>query len=314
MKKALTTIFNLLFIGLVLYFILHTHFYEIVDCLKNLSMTHIFILTLTTVLFFILDAWAQYVVLKKCTNKKSMTCACELVFLNHFFNGTTSSMGTIPFQSYYLKKRDIPYSQGIGAMFLNMIFHKLAVFANAIVALCLQWQWLQTKTSIAFYIYLGLILNVCILFVLISFIFWDKSKWILKIKKESLQKELLMIATVARNQLSNMKYNFYMFLAHFIKVIWLCMIPYFCIRVLKKPAISGIQIYVLSSLAYIVASSLPNVAGVGPLEFAYITLFTLFMPGSIVSTSLILYRFFSFYLLFIISTFVFLRIKKRVSC
>ena len=300
--------------GFVLYFILHNHFYEIIQSLQSLSIQNILILVLASLIFFVLDALAQYVVLYRCTNKKSVSCSCELVFLNHFFNGTTSSMGTIPFQSYYLKKKNIPYSQGIGAMFLNMIFHKLAVLANALLALCIQWQWIKKQTTIYFYIRLGIVLNILILIVLVAFIFWDKSKWILKIKKESIQKELLMIASVAREQLSNFKFNIYMFLSHFIKVMWLCVIPYFCIRVLVNPSIQFIQIYVLSSLAYILASSLPNVAGIGPLEFAYMTLFGLYLPGAIVSTSLILYRFFSFYLLFIISTFVFLRIKKYIFC
>ena len=314
MRKTLRAVFNIVFICLVLCFILHKHFYEILACLQTLSMLDLFILALASCIFFFLDSVAQYVVLKDCTNTKSVQCSIELVFLNHFFNGTTSSMGTIPFQSYYLKKRNIPYNQGIGAMLVNMIFHKLAVLVNALLVLLLQFHWMASQESIVFYIWLGLALNGVIIFGLILFIFLDKSKWIHKIKKEALQEELLLMAKQAKNQLCDRRKNLSMFFVHSLKVMWLCVIPYFCIRVLQDSTLNFIQIYALSSLAYILASSLPNVAGIGPLEFAYITLFSTFISGSIVSTSLILYRFFSFYILFIISTFAFVRIKKSISC
>ena len=144
------------------------------------------------------------------------------------------------------------------------------------------------------------------------FIFTKQSeKWIEKwVHKETWKNELLQISLESKRQATNTKYIYKVFLAHFVKVCWMCFIPVFCFRILHVDAMTVLQIYALSSLANIIASSLPNVAGIGPLEYAFIVLFTFYLPAATVSASLILYRISSYYLLFLVSSFIFMHIKS----
>ena len=313
-KKLLKILFNVVFVVLVFYFILHDHYYEIVDSLQQLHLMDILFLAVLGLLFFALDTLAHKQVIEPYVHSHQWKTSFELVSLNHFFNATTSSVGTIPFQSYYLKKKQIPYSQGISAMFLNMIFHKIAVCVNALLVFTFAFSWLMENPSMQGYVWLGFGLNLIIIIILIVFIFWKRTEWIFQklsrfFKSEESKKEMQQLAFFAKEQLKNKKMTIKALLAHQIKVMWLCAIPYFCLFVLHETSLGFFKVYALSSLAYIIASSLPNVAGIGPLEYAYIVLFTFYLPGPLVSTSLLLYRIFSFYFLVIISTFVFLRLR-----
>ena len=304
-----------MFVVLVFYFILHDHYHEIVFSLKQLTFLDFCFLVVCGLIFFMLDAFAHCQLIRPFVHKRRWIISLELVSLNNFFNATTSSMGTIPFQSYYLKKNNIPYSKGVSSMFLNMIFHKIAVCINAFVMFLFSYSWLMKNPNMNFYIGLGFGLNILIIIGLIVFIFWHKTEWIFiqlskLFKKEETRQELQQLADNAQDQLTNIHQDLVALLAHGIKVMWLCAIPYFCLAVLHETSLGFAKIYTLSSLAYIIASSLPNVAGIGPLEYAYLVLFSYYISGSASSASLLLYRIFSFYLLFVISTFVFMHLKK----
>ena len=320
-KKVSKIAFNILFIAFIFYIILHDHYYEIVESLKNISFFQGAFLLGCGLIFFILDGFAHYQVIRHYVSEHRFKCSIELVALNNFFNATTSSVGTIPFQSYYLKKNNIPYSKGISSMFLNMIFHKIAVLFNAIAVTLFQFRWLFSNQALHKYIYLGFFLNIVIIIVLILFVFWNKTErifnkimdWIpASFNKMAAKDEMFALARGAREQMKNSKMMAQIFLAHLLKVCWLCLIPYFCIQVVSDVSLSFSQIYTLSSLAYIIASSLPNVAGIGPLEYAYIILFSFYVTAPVPSTSLILYRTSSFYFLFVISAFMFMKIKNEL--
>ena len=151
--------------------------------------------------------------------------------------------------------------------------------------------------------------------------FWNKTEcifnkvinWIpASFNKMAAKDEMFALAKDARIQMKNLKMMIQIFLAHLLKVCWLCLIPYFCICILSENSLSLAKVYTLSSLAYIIASSLPNVAGIGPLEYAYILLFSFYISAPIPSISLILYRTSSYYFLFLISTAIFMKVKHEI--
>lgn len=307
-------IFNISFIFLVFYFILHKNFEEIILSLSKLTFFQCMILVGCGLLFYLLDAIAQFQVISDYVHTKRTKIAIELVALNSFLNATTSSIGTIPLQSVFLKRHSIPYSVGITSMFLNMIFHKVAMLLNALLLLILQWNWILQNETIHMYIFLGFALNIGLIVSMALFVFSPYSeklihKWI---HKDAWKQELLQISYEAKRQTHNRKYVQKVLLAHFIKVCWMCFIPVICFYILDCNALNLLQIYALSSLANIIASSLPNVAGMGPLEYAFIVLFSFYLPSADVSCSLLLYRISSYYLLFIISSFIFMQIKNQL--
>ena len=72
------------------------------------------------------------------------------------------------------------------------------------------------------------------------------------------------------------------------------------------------QVQLLTALMHLISNALPNVAGVGPVEFAFVLIFSHYMEYAQASSALILYRVATFFFPFVLSIFVFLRVQKRM--
>lgn len=64
-------------------------------------------------------------------------------------------------------------------------------------------------------------------------------------------------------------------------------------------------------LMLLITSALPNVAGVGPMEFAFLLLFAPWADTAIASSALVLYRVATYFFPFLLSVIVFLREEKK---
>ena len=64
-------------------------------------------------------------------------------------------------------------------------------------------------------------------------------------------------------------------------------------------------------LMLLITSALPNVAGVGPMEFAFLLLFAPWADTAIASSALVLYRMATYFFPFLLSVIVFLREEKK---
>ena len=83
-------------------------------------------------------------------------------------------------------------------------------------------------------------------------------------------------------------------------------------RMLGLSGLSFWQVQMLTTLMHLISNALPNVAGVGPVEFAFVLIFSHYMEYAQASSALILYRIATFFFPFILSVIVFLRVQKRV--
>ena len=72
------------------------------------------------------------------------------------------------------------------------------------------------------------------------------------------------------------------------------------------------SVQLLTALMHLISNALPNVAGVGPVEFAFVLIFSHYMEYAQASSALILFRVATFFFPFILSILVFLRAQRRV--
>ena len=75
--------------------------------------------------------------------------------------------------------------------------------------------------------------------------------------------------------------------------------------------LSFAEVQLLSSLMLLITSALPNVAGVGPMEFAFLLLFSPWAGTAAASSALVLYRVAMYFFPFLLSVITFLREEKR---
>lgn len=67
----------------------------------------------------------------------------------------------------------------------------------------------------------------------------------------------------------------------------------------------------LTALMHLISNALPNVVGVGPVEFAFMMIFSQYMDDAQASSALILYRTATFFFPFVLSVLVFRFVQKR---
>lgn len=83
------------------------------------------------------------------------------------------------------------------------------------------------------------------------------------------------------------------------------------LRLVGCTALNFAQAQLLASLMLLITSALPNVAGVGPMEFAFLLLFAPWADTAIASSALVLYRVATYFVPFLLSVIVFLREEKK---
>ena len=96
-----------------------------------------------------------------------------------------------------------------------------------------------------------------------------------------------------------------------VKLFVLYSIPYAALRLVGCTALNFAQAQMLASLMLLITSALPNVAGVGPMEFAFLLLFVPWADTAIASSALVLYRVATYFFPFLLSVIVFLREEKK---
>lgn len=95
-----------------------------------------------------------------------------------------------------------------------------------------------------------------------------------------------------------------------VKLSLLCAMPWVCMQALGLACPGFAQMQLLSSLMLLLTGVLPNVAGVGPTEFAFLLLFAPYAGQSGEALALVLYRAFTYYLPFLVSIGPFCRMGR----
>ena len=83
-----------------------------------------------------------------------------------------------------------------------------------------------------------------------------------------------------------------------LKLFGLFCLPYLCIRFMGLSPLGFWQVQLLTSLMLFVSNALPNVAGMGSIETAFLLVFGSFLEQGEVMSVLMLYRIASYYVVF----------------
>ena len=96
-----------------------------------------------------------------------------------------------------------------------------------------------------------------------------------------------------------------------LKLFMLYSIPYLALRLAGCTALTFWQTQLLASLMLLITNALPNVAGVGPMEFAFLLLFSPWAGTATASSALVLYRVATYFFPFLLSVITFMREEKK---
>lgn len=320
-----TGVLALVSITLVFALLLRGSGTELLPALAGLSPWGILIPAALGALYQILEAMICRSIVRVHLPDFPLRQAWRVVHLKVF--GDVASFGTasIPMQSYALHRQGLPAGAGVGLMTLEYVFHKLSILLYAAVMLAFQWTWLkQTSRGVTGYLLpaCGVIaLIICALVLVCTWdrvqrlVLWaadrlpDTQRW--NGRKEKLRIQLGALYTQSQALLRDRRCCGKILLLNAAKLFVLFSIPAVCMQALDLACPPFYRVQLLSALMLLITSVLPNVAGAGPAEFAFLLIFTPYVGGDGAALALILYRAATYYAPFLVSLIPFCTIQGR---
>lgn len=325
-RKRLLNAALLLLVAGFLFWMFHRDFPAILACIGSISAGDLLLLLIMGLGYQLLDAAVFFSVVQGRLPSFRYHEAVALTFLTVFGNTTTSGAGSIPLQSCYLYRKGLPVGSGIGLMALEYILHKTTVFLYAAAVMWMQGGWLrQEMPALMRYVYPGFAVCGAIIAALVLLCTWDKIRRLLawgieKLpergswakRKEDWNRNLDALYGEAEKLLKNRNALCRAVLFNIGKLSWLYLVPGICLRMAGANRLPARRAFALSSILLLITGALPNVAGVGPMEFAFLLLFEPWSGRAATFSALILYRIATYFFPFLLSTAVFLRMKKKL--
>lgn len=327
-KKTVISLLILLALTGVVVYIFKDHWTEISAALAQLSFGQVVLVLLIGISYPVLEGVASWLIVRSRIPNFGLREGLENAFMGTFGNVVGLGTGAVPMQTYYLYHWGLPVGPGVGLMTLQYVFHKTAVLVYATVMLLLQHSWFSANTSgvlsylpaayaVVAFVIVGLVL-VCISPLVQRLARWllgflpKTEKW--QARRSSWMEQLDTLAAESRNLLADKGRCVKIFAVQAFKLFLLFTLPYLCIRFMGlSTPLTFWQVQLLTSLMLFLSNALPNVAGMGSIETAFLLVFGSFMPQGEVMSTLMLYRIASYYVVFAVSAVGFFVAERHIK-
>ena len=312
---------------LLLYIVFRDKLPEIISALSEVSVPGVCLLLAMGLGYQLIDSAMCMTLLRSRLPELSFRQAFELTFLGAF--GLTASGGaiTIPMQSVYLDRCGLDAGRSVGLLILKFVYHKSAILIYALVMLIPGLGWLrEVLPESVKYVLPGIVIFLLIITALILLCTWkpvhdlavkliglfpEKGKWPER-REKWLRQIDLMYAEAAH--LKGMKaVSAKVMLLNFLKLTVLYMIPSAALRCMGLDSPDLLHSLILSAMMLLITGVLPNVNGLGPLEFAFVFFYSAVVSSIDASGAMLLYRIVTYFFPFLISLPVFFIVERRLS-
>ena len=217
---------------------------------------------------------------------------------------------------------------GVGLMTLQYVFHKTAVLLYATVLLLAGRPWMAAHSDGvlrylpgAYAVVAGVIVGLialCALPVVQRLARWllhflpDTGRW--AERRESWLEQLDTLSTESRHLLADRPRCAAILGVHLVKLFLLFCLPWMGLRFMGlDTGLAFWQVQLLTSLTLFVSNALPNVAGMGSVETAFLLVYSSFLPDASSMSLLMFYRLASYYAVFAASAVGFGLAQRRLS-
>ena len=287
-KKAILSLLVLLALTCVVVFIFSSHWAEISTALAQLSFWQVLLVLAIGLTYPLLEGIVCWLIIRCRLPGFTLRRGLDAAFVGIFGNVVGLGAGAVPMESYYLYHCGLPLGPGVGLMTLQYVFHKTTVLLYATVMLLLQHRWLAANTSGVMH-YLPAAYCVVAL-VIVTLVLLCVSP---------LVQQLDTLATESRLLLADKGRCARILAVQTLKLFLMFTLPWFCIRFMGLSCgLSFWQVQLLTSLMLFLSNALPNVAGMGSIETAFLLVFSSFMTSGEAMSTLMLFRIASYYFVF----------------
>lgn len=325
-KIVCSAILSFLTLFTLLWFVFRNHYKEIFQNIQTASIRGLLWILCMGFVYQLLDSLLCLIFVRRTIRFFSFKQAVEVTLLGVFGNVVTLSVGSIPMQSAYLHRKGMEPGEAAGIMSMEYVLHKSTILLCSSVLLLLEGQKLfRQHRNLLRYVVFGYLICIIIIILLILICTLENfyrfickgicrleslSKWADRAIQWKQQVDALHIG--ARDLLHTPNIILIGVGINAIKLMGLYSIPYLCMRAIGIDYFSLIQIQTLSALAHVISNALPNIAGMGSVEAAFLLLFSCYMDAADVSSVLVLYRLSTYFVPFLLSAFATERIGLRL--
>lgn len=331
MKNKSKIIINLIIIfvvlSLVLYFSLKDNYQEIIDNIKNMNIIWLIISIIILIISRIFSAVSSYQMTKANDHHVSFLRAIQINLIIPFFHGVTPfAGGGQPMEIYYLHNEKIPLGKSTNIVLQNFIVYQTALIIISLIAVIYNviFDLFPANSLIKQLVIIGFIINFLVwLFTLLVSLSKKFNQVILKITlfilkkfnkpalKEKITNYLSNLHKNATTIMKHKKSSLLSLFANILSLICLYSIPYLVLTGMDITNLNIIETIVATSYIMIMGSFVPIPGGTGGLEYGYMYFFNYLIGGSILTSSMLVWRFVSYYLAMIIGAIVLALYRKK---
>jgi len=326
-QKTLLSLGVLALLTGIVVFIFREHWAEISEALSRLTLGQGLLALAVGLSYPLLEGVSSWLIVRSRLPHFPLRQGIDNAWCGTFGNVVTLGAGVVPVQTWYLHQAGLPIGPGVGLMTLQYVFHKTTVLLYATVMLLLQHKWLAANTTGVLkylpmaYAVVALVI-VALVLVCVSPLVQNLARWALGFlpKTEKWQQrradwleQLDVLGTESRLLLANKARCVQIFALQALKLFLLFCLPWLCIRFMQLSPLSFARVQLLTSLMLFVSNALPNVAGMGSIETAFLLLYSSFLPSGEVMSVLMLYRIASYYFVFSASAVGFFLAQRRLT-
>ncbi|HOZ54329.1 MAG TPA: lysylphosphatidylglycerol synthase transmembrane domain-containing protein [Bacilli bacterium] len=313
MKNKKNILILLIVTTIVLYLSLKDDFFGIVREISKVNIFVIFCAVIAIILVIMFRAKGLHLFIEDKKRDYKYKEAFKLTIITQFLNGITPfSTGGQPFQAYLLTKRDIKLFDTVSILVGDFVSYQFALIVLSIFAISYNayYDLFNSNIVINKLIILGFIVNIVIMIICIFFIYSKKimKKIVFKLinfahsikflkisdnKKEKLIEEVNIFYNSARDLRNKSKIFFKSVAYNLIGLVILYLIPFI---IIGSRDITVIKSIVTSSLVMLFGNFIPIPGATGGLEYCFIQFFGEFIKGPGLTSSMLLWRFFTYYL------------------
>ena len=305
-NNRLKFIFLIIIVSAIVY-IFQNYMVDIYIQLKKLSLKGCISILILSIGYIFVEGFNISLLAKQFSRKFTILNGIGCSFYTSFYKTATFGSGSYVASVYYLQQKGISPSQGVGVSTLNYVFHRLSIALFSIICIIINYSFIKILVSIClsnkFHKFLLLIIRYISNKLKINSKYKEKINYIeaeiLRIKKSSivlLKNKMIIVIEILMN---------------LVKFLLIYLSSYIALREMNIN-IGIIDALTVTSLAMILAGSIPAPAGIASVEFVYTLLFSVIANSIKSVSSMFIYRFLSFIVPFLVGgLYVILRKVKR---
>ena len=315
----------LLLTGILAIFLTHVD-KNVFHILADTGPSMILVLLLYSLLYIFMDAMLYKAVFSHKTEAFAFGNGLALSNLRTFGKTVLIVGGSMPIQSYYLYKKGLALGRSVGITTALYVMQKVSIFLYTTVLLCFQWDWVSRAVpslpGLLIFSYIVCALIILVMFLLCTSVHVcrgalrlvgklpDSGKWPERKTRWSTQISALYEETHV--MLKARGKCFAVLIFDCTKLFIFFTAPFVIVRMLGDSSCSLMQIQVLCALMLFFSHALPNVGGMGSVEFSFMLVFSGSL-GAYTAATMIYYRCATYYFPFIMSVIAVFVIQRKLS-